>query len=204
MDMSSETQPTLLSVAWPAAQSSLLRKLLLMVSGTALLTLSAKMNIPFYPVPMTMQTFAVLVIGMAFGPSLAIATVGLYLLQGFLGLPVFSGTPERGIGWAYMMGPTGGYLLGFLLASGIIGVLARRGFDRSFAMTLSAMVMGTFVIFALGFAWLAGLIGAENAWTFGVQPFLLAAVFKILLAALILPLTWKLLGSRSSTQSERP
>lgn len=194
MRMSSETRPTLLSVTWPAAQSSAVRTLLLVVAGTALLTLSAKVNIPFYPVPMTMQTFAVLVVGMAFGPSLAIVTVGLYLLQGALGLPVFSGTPARGIGWAYMMGPTGGYLLGFLVASGVVGVLAQRGFDRSFGMTLAAMTVGTFVIFILGFAWLAGLIGMEKAWTFGVEPFLLAAAFKILLAALVLPMAWKLGG----------
>ena len=194
MKMSSETEPTLLSVTWPAAQSSAVRTLLLVVAGTALLTLSAKVNIPFYPVPMTMQTFAVLVIGMAFGPSLAIATVGLYLLQGALGLPVFSGTPARGIGWAYMAGPTGGYLLGFMVASWTVGVLAQRGFDRSFGMTLAAMTLGTLVIFILGFTWLAGLVGMEKAWTFGVEPFLLAAAFKILLAALVLPVAWKLVG----------
>ena len=192
MRMSSETRPTLLSVTWPAAQSSAVRTLLLVVAGTALLTLSAKVNIPFYPVPMTMQTFAVLVVGMAFGPSLAIATVGLYLLQGVLGLPVFSGTPARGIGWAYMMGQTGGYLLGFLVASGIVGVLAQRGFDRSFGMTLAAMTVGTLIIFIFGFAWLAGLIGMEKAWTFGVEPFLLAAAFKIVLAATALPIAWYL------------
>ena len=194
MRMSTETRPTLLSVTWPAAQSSAVRTLLLVVAGTALLTLSAKVSIPFYPVPMTMQTFAVLVVGMAFGPSLAIATVGLYLLQGALGLPVFSGTPARGIGWAYMMGPTGGYLLGFLVASGIVGVLGQRGFDRSFEMTLAAMTAGTVVIFIFGFAWLAGLIGMEKAWTSGVEPFLLAAAFKIVLAALVLPIAWKLGG----------
>ena len=194
MKMSSETEPTLLSVTWPAAQSSAVRTLLLVVAGTALLTLSAKVNIPFYPVPMTMQTFAVLVIGMAFGPSLAIATVGLYLLQGALGLPVFSGTPARGIGWAYMAGPTGGYLLGFMVASWTVGVLAQRGFDRSFGMTLAAMTLGTLVIFIFGFTWLAGLVGMEKAWTFGVEPFLLAAAFKILLAALVLPVAWKLVG----------
>ena len=194
MRMSSETRPTLISVTWPAAQSSAVRTLLLVVAGTALLTLSAKVNIPFYPVPMTMQTFAVLVVGMAFGPSLAIVTVVLYLLQGALGLPVFSGTPARGIGWAYMMGPTGGYLLGFLVASGVVGVLAQRGFDRSFGMTLAAMTVGTLVIFTFGFAWLAGLIGMEKAWTFGVEPFLLAAAFKIVLAALVLPIAWKLGG----------
>mgnify|MGYP000054354430 CR=1 FL=1 len=121
MRVSSETQPTLLSATWPAAQKRSVSIIALVIAGAALLTLSAKVNIPFYPVPMTMQTFAVLVIGMGFGPSLAIGTVGLYLMLGALGLPVFSGTPERGIGWAYMAGPTGGYLLGFIVASGIVG-----------------------------------------------------------------------------------
>jgi len=192
MRVSSETQPTLLTATWPAAHKSSVRMVTLVITGAALLTLSAKVNIPFYPVPMTMQTFAVLVIGMAFGPSLAIGTVGLYLMQGALGLPVFSGTPERGIGWAYMVGPTGGYLLGFLVASGLVGVLAQRGYDRSFAMTLASMTLGMLVVYIFGFVWLAGLIGVEKAWTFGVQPFLVADVFKILLAALVMPMAWHL------------
>ena len=196
----SETQPTLLSATWPAAEKNAIRIVTLVIAGAALLTLSAKVNIPFYPVPMTMQTFAVLVIGMAFGPSLAISTVGLYLVLGALGLPVFSGTPERGIGWAYMAGPTGGYLIGFIAASGIVGVLAQRGYDRSFAMTLASMTLGTLVIYILGFVWLAGLIGVEKAWTFGVQPFLVADVFKMLLAAIVLPTAWCLVGRSTSIQ----
>ena len=198
MRVSSETQPTLLSATWPAAQKSVIRIVTLVIAGAALLTLSAKVNIPFYPVPMTMQTFAVLVIGMAFGPSLAIGTVGFYLLLGALGLPVFSGTPERGIGWAYMVGPTGGYLLGFLVASGIVGVLAQQGWDRSFPKTLASMTLGMLVVYIFGFVWLAGLIGVEKAWTFGVQPFLVADVFKILLAAIALPLAWYLVGRSTS------
>jgi len=198
MRVSIETQPTLLSATWPAAQKSAVWIVTLVIAGAALLTLSAKVNIPFYPVPMTMQTFAVLVIGMAFGPSLAIGTVGFYLLLGALGLPVFSGTPERGIGWAYMVGPTGGYLLGFLVASGIVGVLAQQGWDRSFPKTLASMTLGMLVVYIFGFAWLAGLIGVEKAWTFGVQPFLVADVFKILLAAIALPLAWYLVGRSTS------
>ena len=196
MRVSIETQPTLLSATWPAAQKSAVWIVTLVIAGAALLTLSAKVNIPFYPVPMTMQTFAVLVIGMAFGPSLAIGTVGFYLLLGALGLPVFSGTPERGIGWAYMVGPTGGYLLGFLVASGIVGVLAQQGWDRSFPKTLASMTLGMLVVYIFGFAWLAGLIGVEKAWTFGVQPFMVADVFKILLAALALPMAWHLIKRR--------
>ena len=198
MRVSSETQTTLLSATWPAAQKSAVRIVALVIAGAALLTLSAKVNIPFYPVPMTMQTFAVLVIGMAFGPALAIGTVGLYLMLGALGLPVFSGTPERGIGWAYMAGPTGGYLLGFIVASGIVGGLAQRGYDRSFAMTLASMTLGMLVIYIFGFVWLAGLIGVEKAWTFGVQPFLIADVFKILLAAIVLPIAWFLVRRSDS------
>ena len=176
----------------------MVRTVLLVTFGAAVLTLSAKVNIPFYPVPMTMQTFAVLVIGMAFGPSPAIGTVGLYIVLGALGLPVFSGTPERGIGWAYMAGPTGGYLLGFIVASGIVGGLAQRGYDRSFAMTLASMTLGMLVVYIFGFVWLAGLIGVEKAWTFGVQPFLIADAFKILLAAIVLPIAWFLVGKRPS------
>ena len=198
MKKSSEIHPTLLSVTWPTAHPSLLRAFILVVAGSTLLTLSAKINVPFYPVPMTMQTFVVLVISMAFGPVLAIATVGVYLLQGMLGLPVFAGTPARGIGWAYMVGPTGGYLLGFLIASGLLGVFARRGFDRSFAMTLVAMTAGTLVIYIPGFLWLWAFIGAEKAWMFGVGPFLPAAACKILLAALVLPTAWKLIGRAHS------
>ena len=198
MRVSGETQPTLLSATWPTAQKSAVRIVTLVIAGAALLTLSAKMNIPFYPVPMTMQTFAVLVIGMAFGPVLAIGTVGLYLMLGALGLPVFSGTPERGLGWAYMAGPTGGYLLGFIVASGIVGVLAQRGYDRSFAMTLASMTLGMLVIYLFGFVWLTGLIGMEKAWTFGVQPFLVADVFKVLLAAIVLPIAWYLVRRSAS------
>jgi len=193
------TQPTLLSALWPSAPESTLRTLLLVVAGSILLTVSAKVSVPFYPVPMTMQIFAVLVIGMAFGPHLAIATVGVYLLQGAFGLPVFSGTPAKGIGWAYMVGPTGGYLLGFLLATGVVAFLAQRGFDRSFGLTLVAMFIGTVVVYVPGFLWLAGLIGADKAWTFGVQPFLLADAFKILLAAIVLPAAWKFVGRKSGT-----
>ncbi len=192
-------KPTLVSTIWPTASESTLRTLLLVVFGSLLLTVSAKISVPFYPVPLTMQTFAVLVIGMAFGPHLAIATVGVYLLQGAFGLPVFAGTPAKGIGWAYMIGPTGGYLLGFLIAAGVVSFLAQRGFDRSFARTLVAMFIGTATIYVPGFAWLAGIIGADKAWTLGVQPFLLADGFKIVLAAIVLPAAWKLVGRKSDS-----
>jgi len=153
--------------------------------------LSAKIHVPFYPVPMTMQTFAVLVIAMVYGPVLGTATVALYLAEGAFGLPVFSGTPERGIGLAYMAGPTGGYLAGFLMSAALLGWLNSRGWDRRFSTALAAMVLGTAVILLLGFAWLSVLIGAEKALQFGIVPFLPGAALKIALAAALLPLAWR-------------
>jgi biotin transport system substrate-specific component len=193
----SDTQPTLLSAAWPASTEGYLRKIVVALAGTALLTLSAKTQVPFYPVPMTMQTFVVLVIGMAFGWRLGAATVVLYLVEGAFGLPVFAGTPEKGIGLAYMAGPTGGYLVGFAVAAAVVGYLGERGWDRNLLTTLLAMIIGTAVIFAFGSAWLAQLIGFDKAIEFGVVPFLWAAVFKILLAAAVLPACWKFLVHRS-------
>ncbi len=186
--------PTLIGSAWPGAAGSWLGMAVLAVAGTVLLTVSAKIQVPFYPVPMTMQTFAVLVIGMAYGWKLGGATVALYLAEGAAGLPVFAGTPEKGIGLAYMAGPTGGYLVGFVLAAGIAGWLGEKGWDRSVPMTLAAMVIGTVIIFVPGYAWLALLIGQEKAWAFGVLPFLWGEVFKIALAAAVLPGAWKLIA----------
>ncbi|MBT3991508.1 MAG: biotin transporter BioY [Rhodospirillaceae bacterium] len=190
-------QPTLLGIAWPASTDSLLRKIILAVAGTALLTVSAKIQVPFYPVPMTMQTFAVLVIGMAFGWRLGAVTVLLYLAEGAFGLPVFAGTPAKGIGLAYMAGPTGGYLAGFLASAMAVGYLGERGWDRNFLTTLAAMILGTALIFGFGYVWLSHLIGMAKAFQFGVLPFLWGAAFKIALAALVLPFCWKFLTRKS-------
>lgn len=189
----SNAQPTLLSAAWPASADSLVRQFMLALAGAALLTLSAKIQVPFYPVPMTMQTFVVLVIGMAFGWRLGAATVVLYLVEGAFGLPVFAGTPARGIGLAYMAGPTGGYLAGFAVAAAFVGYLAGRGWDRTLVTTLAAMITGTALIFIFGYVWLAYLIGLQKAFQFGILPFMWAAVFKITLAAAVLPLCWRFL-----------
>ncbi len=189
---------TLADALWPeTAAKRRVRAIVLAVAGSLLLTLSAKIQVPFWPVPMTMQTFAVLVIAMALGPRLGVATVGLYLVEGAVGLPVFAGTPERGIGLAYMAGPTGGYLAGFLGAAALLGWLNTRGWDRRPLTALAAMALGTFVIFALGFAWLAALIGADKAWVHGVLPFLPGAALKIALAAAVLPLAWKWVRRRA-------
>ena len=152
----------------------LLRAVLLALAGSVLLTLSAKLKVPFHPVPMTMQTMVVLVLGVAYGSRLGAATVALYLLQGAIGLPVFADTPERGVGIAYMAGPTGGYLAGFLAAAWLAGAIGQGGLLRLAA----AMLAGHAVIFAFGLAWLATAIGVEKAWLVGVAPFLLATLLK--------------------------
>ncbi|MCB1499513.1 MAG: biotin transporter BioY [Bauldia sp.] len=175
----------------------MLRNLILAVGGSLALWISAKVQVPFYPVPMTMQTFMVLVIAMAFGWRLGAATVLLYLAEGAAGLPVFAGTPERGIGIAYMMGPTGGYLAGFLAAAALAGWLGERGWDRNAVTTLLAMVIGTAVIFLFGALWLGAVIGWDKpVLELGVTPFLPGAAFKIALAAAVLPLVWRHVSRR--------
>ena len=188
--------PTLATALWPAdtVNARVARNVLLALVGTLALTISAKVQIPFWPVPMTMQTFVVLVIGMAYGTRLGVATMALYLLEGALGLPVFAGTPEKGIGLGYMMGPTGGYLLGFVASAWLCGWLAERGFDRSPVKTLLAMSLGHALIFVCGVAWLAQLIGFEKAFATGVVPFWAATIAKTLLGVATLPLAWKWIG----------
>ena len=190
-------RPILIDALLPAAGLPVwVRNGLLAVGGSLLLTLSAKVNVPFYPVPMTMQTFAVILIGAAFGWRLGTATVLFYLAQGAMGLPVFAGTPEKGIGLAYMAGPTGGYLLGFAAGAFVTGWLAERGFDRSLLRLTAAMFIGHLVIFAFGIAYLGALIGSEKAWAFGVAPFYLATLFKTLLAAACMKAGWSIANLR--------
>ena len=192
MTAATALKPTLSqSVLAGNSSLSLLQQVLLAVAGSLLLWASAKVQVPFWPVPMTMQTFVVLGLGAAFGWRLGMATVALYLLQGAMGLPVFAGTPEKGIGLAYMAGPTGGYLAGFVLAAGITGWLAERGFDRNVLTMGLAMLAGTVAIYALGLGWLGVLIGYEKAVQFGLVPFIPGDIAKLLLAAIVFPATWK-------------
>jgi biotin transport system substrate-specific component len=192
--------PTLHDVLIPrAAGDRVLRNVLLAIIGSGALWLSAKIQVPFWPVPMTMQTFVVLVIGIAYGWKLGAATVLLYLAEGALGLPVFAGTPERGIGVSYMMGPTGGYLIGFVLGAALCGWLAERGWDRGFLRLTIAMTSGHLLILALGWVWLVTLTGSmARAYAAGVAPFYAATVAKTLLAVIAVPLVWKLLGNARS------
>jgi biotin transport system substrate-specific component len=168
---------TFADLLWPARGASRpLRALLLALLGSALLTISAKLEVPFYPVPMTMQTLVVLLLGMAYGARLGAATVLLYLAEGAVGLPVFAGTPERGVGIAYMMGPTGGYLVGFVLSAAITGWLIERRHD--WQALLLAVTAGTIVVFIPGVLWLAHLIGFEQSIVHGLTPFVWGAVLK--------------------------
>ncbi len=194
------SQPsTIVAALWPAATATSARWArfaVLAFAGTLLLTLSARAQIPFYPVPLTLQTLVVLVLGAAYGGRLAAATVALYLIEGALGLPVFAGTPEKGIGLAYIMGPTGGFLVGFLFAAAFVGFCAERGWDRSIGKLLAVMAIGHAIIFVFGLAWLGSLIGWNRAWIGGAEPFILATLVKTLLAAAIMPALWKVMPRR--------
>ena len=164
-------------------QSKLFKSLVVVILGSIALTISAKIKIPFYPVPMTMQTFVVLFLGISFGPKIALATVSLYLLEGILGLPVFSNSPERGIGLVYFTGPTMGYLIGFLSAC----VLASNvKLNDNYFKILLKLILSVSTIYILGVLWLGTLIGWEKPiLELGVLPFLLAEIFKIALLVLI-------------------
>ncbi len=153
---------------------------LLVLVGVVLMTLSAKAQVPFWPVPMTLQTLAVMAFAVGFGPRLATSIFAAYLAAGAAGLPVFAGTPERGIGITYMVGPTGGYLLGFLLASWLVGVLAA---GRGIFGQLGAMIAGLVLTYGLGMAWLATFVPVGKVFALGVAPFFLGDLVKIGLVA---------------------
>ena len=168
---------------WPATGAgAALRAVLLALMGSLLLVLSAKVQVPFWPVPMTMQTFVVLLLGAAYGWRLGLATVLVYLAEGAAGMPVFAGSPEKGIGLAYMVGPTGGYLAGFALAAAVTGWMVERGWGRGVGRLTATMLVGHAVILALGVAWLAQAIGWDRAIAAGLTPFWAATVLKTALA----------------------
>ena len=161
-------------------QSKLLKNLFIALIGSILLAISAKIKIPFYPVPMTMQTLVVLIIGIGFGWKLGVATIALYLFEGIIGLPVFSGTPEKGVGLVYFTGPTMGYLFGFLVTAFVAG---KFNYNNNLIYNFLKLTFATSFIYILGLLWLGGLIGWDKPiFKLGAQPFLLAELFKILLA----------------------
>ena len=196
-------RPTLVAGLWPPVTRTkgtavrleeVARVAFLALAGSALLAVSAKVKVPLEPVPQTMQTFVVLTIGMAGGWRLGGLTLLVYLAQGALGLPVFAGTPEKGIGLAYMAGTTGGYLLGFLLAAVVVGVLAEAGWDRNVLLAAAAMLIGNVIIYIPGLLWLGNVVGWDNPiLQWGLTPFILFDVVKLIWAALLLPAAWRLI-----------
>lgn len=186
MRLAPATHAPLVDRIWPAGQRNALRMAALAVFGSALLWASAKAQVPMWPVPMTMQSFVVLAIGFAYGARLGTATVLLYLAQGALGLPVFAGTPEKGIGLPYMMGTTGGYLLGFALCAALCGWMAERGWGRTLVGLSATMIAGSALLFVPGVLWLATFVGFEKAIAFGLTPFLAGAVVKAALGVAVL------------------
>ena len=179
-------------------QSKLLKSFIVIILGSIALTISAKIKIPFYPVPMTMQTFVVLFLGLSFGYKIGLSAVGLYLLEGIAGLPVFSNSPERGIGIVYFTGPTMGYLIGFLIAVFLTGYLRLDDWTKKgvanikiFFTNLVKLLISVSAIYLLGLLWLSYLIGLEKALLFGFKPFWIAELFKILLLAFLTPLALK-------------
>ena len=165
-------------------QTKLLKYIFIALIGSIILAISSKIKIPFYPVPMTMQTLVVLVIGITFGWRLGLATISLYLFEGVIGLPVFSGTPEKGIGLVYFTGPTMGYLIGFLVT---VCVSGKFNYDNNLIKNFLKLFFATSFIYILGLVWLGSLIGWDKPiFELGVQPFLLAELFKILIATFAL------------------
>ena len=157
----------------------ILKVFFIIIFGSLLITLSAKIKIPFYPVPMTMQTFVVLFLGISFGYKIAVATVSVYLVEGLLGLPVFSNSPEKGVGLAYFVGPTMGYLIGFLFAAFFAGYL---NFKTNLILIFIKFLFSVFFIYFFGIVWLGILIGWEKPiFKLGFFPFIYAELFKILL-----------------------
>ena len=165
------------------SQGQIIKSLLVIILGSLLLVTSAKIKIPFYPVPMTMQTFVVLFLGVSFGYKVAIATVGLYLLEGILGLPVFSNSPERGVGLVYFTGPTMGYLIGFLFATFLASFIKT---SDSYLVIFLKLTFSVSTIYILGILWLGTLIGWDKpVFELGVMPFLLAEFFKVVILTII-------------------
>ena len=182
----------LMEITKNISQTRVIKSLLAIILGSLALTISAKIKIPFYPVPMTMQTFVVLFLGVSLGYKIGLASVGLYLLEGIAGLPVFSNSPEKGVGLIYFTGPTMGYLIGFLTASYLA---SKINIKDNFLLVLAKLTIATSTIYLLGLLWLGTLIGWDKPiFALGAKPFLLAEIFKIILLAL---LTKKILKIRN-------
>nr|WP_295883080.1 biotin transporter BioY [uncultured Devosia sp.] len=198
------TPNTLLGVFQPKGDAArLASNLVTVVLGTLLITICAKINVPVWPVPVTLQSFAIAALAAAFGLRIGVATVALYLLEGAFGLPVFAGASA---GIPYLMGPTGGFLIGFLLLAAIVGYAADRGASGKPLTLFAAMLVGDAVLFVLGFAWLLFMAGqaqwidqanvVASAFAKAVQPFIVWDILKMALAALTVTGAWKLFSKR--------
>jgi biotin transport system substrate-specific component len=177
-------RPPLVTIAMPQSGAArFVAQAVLVVAGSLLLALSAKAKVVLGPVDMSLQTLVVLLIGATFGLRMGVATLLLYLAEGAAGFPVFQSTPEKGIGLAYMVGPTGGYLAGFLVMVAIVGWAVDRGWGSSIVKIVAAMLVAEIVMMAMGFSWLAALIGIEKSWQYGVVPFIVPDLIKVALAA---------------------
>ena len=171
-------------------QTQIIKSLLIILLGSIVLAISSKVKIPFYPVPMTMQTFVVLLIGMSFGYKIGLATIGLYLIEGIAGLPVFSNSPERGVGLIYFTGPTMGYLIGFFSACFLASLIKT---DDNYFIIFIKLILSVSTIYILGVLWLGTLIGWDKPIIqLGVVPFLLAEIFKIALLTILAKKIFKL------------
>ena len=175
---------------WPLTGSAALRNAVLAVAGSLLVALAAQVNVPMLPIPMTLQTLAVLAIGAAYGSRLGAATLALYALEGAMGLPVFAEFKSG------VMLASFGYVLGFIAAAYVVGLLAERGWDRSVPKMFAAMLLGAAVVYVPGLLWLSGWIGFEKAIQFGLLPFIAGDAVKAGIAALGFPAIWALLGRR--------
>lgn len=195
--MAQTANDTVLAEAIAPSQGVGLRvkQITLVVLGIVALAIAAKIKVPMWPVPITMGTFAVLTIGAAYGPRLGLATILGYMLVGALGFDVFAGSSAEKYGLTYMMGGTGGYLVGYVLATLALGFLARRGWDRSVMLMAAALLIGNVLIYVPGLLWLGQLYGWDKpilAW--GLTPFLVGDALKLILAALLVPAVWKMVG----------
>ena len=208
--MSQHTVYPVLSEAFLPTESGRvwIKRTALCVVGVLALWLSAKIQIASVPVPVTLQMLVIMVIGAAYGPRLGVATVAAYIMLGVKGVPVFAGTPENGVGLAYVLGPTGGYILGFLFAAYVVGILARAGWDRSFFLTACAMVVGMLCVYVPGVIWLAtgvtlfgsggeGAVtgyGWSNWYSYGVKTFIWVDALKLCIAVFAFPSMWRFVG----------
>jgi biotin transport system substrate-specific component len=204
------THDALIPSLWTGPVGRVSRDVFLALAGTALIAIAAKIKVPFYPVPMTLQTLAIILIAASFGLRLGTVTVLAYLVEGAVGLPVFANTPPAIAGPAYFLGPTGGFLVGFVLLAIAVGYATNRGWDHSIPKLFVSMLLGEIVMFALGFAWLAWFaalstgangLGVEKALAGGVAPFMLGDLLKIVLASLVVPAAWSFFDKPTSSST---